>query len=264
MLLSDRGYSTCHRKGDPSKPVECFLGAQPDIISLPLQARYLARQWLINAMMGSPVSIWYDWKGNANKPLDGESNFGVTAANNSETLGVPKPSFFTASALTEHIFSRELQFKARLNATLVGHSGVNEAVFALCFGNHNARGACTVIAVWASRTRPASTQAGNAICASQIGRAEDCGYWGIRKAACENRGCCFDSNAVGPQCRRPNVTVAVSIEGCFDVVELPKSEASQHYNSHRPSRQVCSTGGDRAPVVSVRASDNPVLLMNSQ
>ena len=115
-----------------------------------------------------------------------------------------------------------------------------------------------------SRTRPASTQAGNAICASQIGRAEDCGYWGIRKAACENRGCCFDSNAAGPQCCRPNVTVAVSIEGCFDVVELPKSEASQHYNSHRPSRQVCSTGGDRAPVVSVRASDNPVLLMNSQ
>ena len=131
IISGEWGYSTCHEKNNPNKPVLCIFGAMPDIISRPLQGRYLARQWLINTMLRSPISIWYDWMDDSTKPLEGESNFGVVTAD-----GKPKPAYVAAMVLQHYIFSpnQAQNFSGRLNASLTGSNKTNEALYALCFG----------------------------------------------------------------------------------------------------------------------------------
>jgi hypothetical protein len=58
------------------------------------QARYLARQWLVNLAAGVNLSIFYDWRDDGDDPADREARFG-TVRRNLE----PKPSFLAARTL---------------------------------------------------------------------------------------------------------------------------------------------------------------------
>ena len=52
------GWSTCISAS--GAPANCVGGTEPDIVSETDQAMYVARQWLVNAMEGISVSIYYD------------------------------------------------------------------------------------------------------------------------------------------------------------------------------------------------------------
>jgi hypothetical protein len=54
------------------------------------QARYLARQWLVNIASGVPISIWYDWRDDGDDPKEIEHRFGMVRRPHSMP---PKPPF---------------------------------------------------------------------------------------------------------------------------------------------------------------------------
>ena len=257
IISGEWGYSTCHEKNNPNKPVLCILGAMPDIISRPLQGRYLARQWLINTMLRSPISIWYDWMDDSTKPLEGESNFGVVTAD-----GKPKPAYVAAMVLQHYIFSpnQAQNFSGRLNASLTGSNKTNEALYALCFGTSSSDGTrekptCSVIAVWASRTI-ANEKDGQDICivATSNEKRQDCGYWGIERKVCEARGCCFAAEtSSGPQCFRPNTTVSIHLPFLRDTMTYERV----YLDSGKGNSTIASRDG----VLNVTdITDEPVLL----
>jgi hypothetical protein len=67
-----------------------------------LQATYLDRQLLNNLYLGIPLSIWYDWRDDHDRPEDTEANFGlVHNAYHAGQIPVfdPKPSYFAAKTL---------------------------------------------------------------------------------------------------------------------------------------------------------------------
>ena len=80
LISGEWGWATCSVNGKPSN---CIHGTMPDVISESDQAMYVARQWLMNAMQGIPVSIYYDWtngpddKGTAYDRTQAEMNYGM-------------------------------------------------------------------------------------------------------------------------------------------------------------------------------------------
>ena len=68
IFSGEWGYPTCK---DPCVPGG-FSGMNEDI-----QAKYLARQWMINAMNGIGISIWYDFKDDGTNETMREETFGT-------------------------------------------------------------------------------------------------------------------------------------------------------------------------------------------
>lgn len=62
------------------------------------QAQYCIRQYLINIMCGSDISIWYDWKDDGINKSNGEHNFGVVY--NDLTL---KPAYYAIKTMNSTI-----------------------------------------------------------------------------------------------------------------------------------------------------------------
>lgn len=63
------------------------------------QGRMLARQWLVNAGSGIPVSIWYDWRDDGPDPKEAEHNFGTVKLDyhkDRDPVFDPKPSYHAA------------------------------------------------------------------------------------------------------------------------------------------------------------------------
>lgn len=60
VLSGEWGYSTAWRGVDADR-----------------QGTLLARQWLVNAAAGIPLSIWYDWRDDGADPAEPEHNFGT-------------------------------------------------------------------------------------------------------------------------------------------------------------------------------------------
>lgn len=60
ILSSEWGYSTAWRGMNAER-----------------QGALLARQWLVNAAAGIPLSIWYDWRDDGADPAEPEHNFGT-------------------------------------------------------------------------------------------------------------------------------------------------------------------------------------------
>ncbi len=59
------------------------------------QARYLAREFLVNLYLKIPVSIWYDWKNDGTSPNEREHHFGTVMHDLK-----PKAAYFAAKALS--------------------------------------------------------------------------------------------------------------------------------------------------------------------
>ena len=69
------GWSDCHAPCTPplSNPARVQTEAE--------QGAFLARSWLVNALAGVEVSIWYEWQDGRGNGSDTESHFGVVRRN---------------------------------------------------------------------------------------------------------------------------------------------------------------------------------------
>lgn len=80
------------------------------------QARYLARQWLVNLSQSVPLSIWYDWRDDGKDPKEPEHNFGTVRHNyrrDQQPVFEPKPAYRAAQTLTRCL--NGLRFNKRLD-----------------------------------------------------------------------------------------------------------------------------------------------------
>jgi hypothetical protein len=71
------------------------------------QARYVARQYLINLRSGVPLSIWYDWKNDGTDPAEPEHYFGTV-----DHELRPKPAYQAAKVLAEALAGYRFAFSA--------------------------------------------------------------------------------------------------------------------------------------------------------
>jgi len=70
------------------------------------QAKYLARQWLVNLACDVPVSIWYDWHDDGPDPKEPEHHFGTVQHEHRQDqtpLYEPKPAYTAMKTLTEQL-----------------------------------------------------------------------------------------------------------------------------------------------------------------
>ncbi len=84
ILLGEWGYSTARGELDEQT-----------------QADYLVRQMLLGAMVGTPVNVWYNWKGDilgGNRPLEKEENFGIV-----RPALQPKPAWYAMRELARNL-----------------------------------------------------------------------------------------------------------------------------------------------------------------
>lgn len=80
------------------------------------QARYLARQWLVNLSQSVPLSIWYDWRNNGKNPKEPEHHFGTVQHDyrrGEQPVFEPKPAYRAAQTLTRCLSG--LRFNKRLD-----------------------------------------------------------------------------------------------------------------------------------------------------
>jgi hypothetical protein len=71
-----------------------------------VQAKYLARQWLVNLASDVPMSIWYDWHDDGPDAKDFEHNCGIVEHayhDGQELVYQPKPSYIAARTLTSQL-----------------------------------------------------------------------------------------------------------------------------------------------------------------
>ena len=175
ILSGEWGWTTC----EPSRgATNCPASALADEA---LQAKWLARQWLTNALAAVNVSIFYDYVDDCADASDRECRFGVTHAPfaNASVPHAPKPAFSAALSLQAHLGGSELL--GRIDAA-------ETAVYVLRF-------AADVLAAWSADGTPTAS------CAVPAVQKADCGFYGITRQECLARGCCFGpANASGPQC----------------------------------------------------------------
>jgi len=113
-------------------------------VSIPTQAKYLPRQWLVNLSQGVPLSIWYDWHDDGPNPKEGEHHFGTVFYPYHEgrrPVYDPKPAYIAAQTLVKVL--RGFRFSKRLALA-------TESEFCLLF----TRGRRIVLAAWTARKEP--------------------------------------------------------------------------------------------------------------
>jgi len=89
IILGEWGYSSIPKEVDEKT-----------------QANYLVRQFLLGAMYGSPVNIWYDWRGSSDGayvPGDKESNFGLVRNDGPSS---PKLAYFSMQELSKSLYGK--------------------------------------------------------------------------------------------------------------------------------------------------------------
>ena len=75
VISGEWGYATCYTAEGETDLAPCVGGATGGCtVSLSQQGAFLARQWLVNAMQGIPISIWYDWSDANECTVDGNSS----------------------------------------------------------------------------------------------------------------------------------------------------------------------------------------------
>eukprot|EP00049_Salpingoeca_infusionum_P008625 m.142676 g.142676 ORF g.142676 m.142676 type:complete len:312 (-) comp14066_c1_seq4:1161-2096(-) len=260
LISGEWGWSTCVDKS--GTPITCIGGAFTGNNTLNDQAKFLARQWLINALAGIPISIFYDLFDDGTNTSLGENNFGTmyNQYNNESVPHVPKPSFVAAATLQRYL--GDFEFSGRLNATSTTSSKcspshkpdgvVDEYSYVLQFGSDR-------FAVWKTN--------GTLGCMAGDRFKVDCGFFGITQGQCEARGCCFElPYRSGPQCsfKRPLETKgtvtftlpstlhsATGTAPCFDIIT---------FLGHSVGR-VCATANGS---VCLPSSDEPNLLVTTR
>ena len=175
LISGEWGWSTC----TPGKGAKnCPAAALADEAH---QARWLARQWLLNGMSNINISIFYDYVEDCDDAGDRECRFGATRAPflNASVPHEPKPAFTAATVLQRHLGGRA--FLRRVDAGAA-------AVFALGFTGG-------ALAAWNAEGAPTAS------CAVAPPMKGDCGFWGISKAQC-----------LGPP-REPNLSSSPLLPG---------------------------------------------------
>jgi len=208
------------------------------------QAKFLARQWLINAYAGVPISIFYDYKNDGTNMTYTEDNFGTVQNpyNSTAFPHVPKPSF-NAAQTVQNILGH-LAFDSRIDAYVLqdnGTSVVDNQTYVLSFANYT-------YAIW----KASAEYSGTCDPSNRI----DCGHSGTSESECNASNCCFEYPYVGPgpQCYfRPitNFTGSVSFlalnSGCYEVINI--------YGTTLTS--ICT---DKNGMIQLVADDAPVYL----
>eukprot|EP00456_Euglypha_rotunda_P028684 TRINITY_DN22639_c0_g1_i1.p1 TRINITY_DN22639_c0_g1~~TRINITY_DN22639_c0_g1_i1.p1 ORF type:complete len:491 (+),score=69.92 TRINITY_DN22639_c0_g1_i1:178-1473(+) len=217
IVSGEWGYTTC----GPCNPDYNNQAA------LSTQAKYLARQWLTNALANIPVSIFYDWKDDGTDQTSPEERFGTVqnAYNNSTVPHTPKPSFIAAQTIQKYLPPTKYTLSSRVNAMIVGQSTVDANIYVLAFrsGGSNTTG----YAIWKTDD---STSCSNIPSANRT----DCGFNGITQGDCTSRNCCFETPYVGPgpQCyfraTSASITFSSSTSGstCFKVYDYTGASVS--------------------------------------
>ncbi|HLK61232.1 MAG TPA: cellulase family glycosylhydrolase [Chthonomonadaceae bacterium] len=129
-------------------------------LSLDLQSKYIARQFLSNLANGLIVSIWYDWHDDGTDPKEVEHHFG-TVYNDYK----PKPTYLAAQTLTRTL--NGLPFNKRLSL-----ASAND--YCLLFGD----GKNLRLAVWTTEKTPHK-----AVLPVSAGKFEGVDYLGEKAAA---------------------------------------------------------------------------------
>lgn len=89
ILSGEWGYSSVWRNHDAD-----------------LQGKMLARQWLVNAADGIPISIWYDWHDDGPDPKEAEHNFGTVRHQHHagrDPIYDPKPAYHAAKTFNAEL-----------------------------------------------------------------------------------------------------------------------------------------------------------------
>ena len=71
-----------------------------------IQARYMAREFLVNLYQGIPLSIWYDWHNDGSNPKNSEDHFGLvnfTYHPGRTPIYTPKPAYLAARTLATQL-----------------------------------------------------------------------------------------------------------------------------------------------------------------
>ncbi|MGE0199941.1 MAG: cellulase family glycosylhydrolase [Candidatus Melainabacteria bacterium] len=92
LLLGEWGHSTAMGSNDVDEAT---------------QAAYLMRQSLLAMMVGSPLSVWYDWQEDGSEPGNKEHHFGIVRPD-----GQPKPAYAAMQTLHQALTGR--QYAGRL------------------------------------------------------------------------------------------------------------------------------------------------------
>jgi len=238
IVSGEWGYTTC----GPCNPDYNNQAA------LSTQAKYLARQWLINSYEHIPVSIFYDWKDDGTDQTAPEQRFGTVqnAYNNSTVPHTPKPSFTAAQTIQKYLPPTTYTFSSRVNAMITGQTSADTNIYALAFTSGSTT--TTAYAVW-------KTDESQSCANIPLANKTDCGFSGISQTDCTYRNCCFQTPYVdGPQCyfRQTVASVTFSASGsgtkCFKVYD---------YTGATVTSSLCPTNGQ----LTLSASDGPVYLV---
>jgi len=250
-VLSDyAGLTTAIKQANPGKPQSIISGAwgwttcgpcTPESslqIALPTQGKFLARQWLTNALGGVPVSIYYDWKDGPSSN-DPQSCFG-TVQNGSTAPYSPKPGFIAASAFQTYLAPTSYTFRVRIDTG-------DPNVYVLAY-TQTGSSLTSAYAVWTTNS--------NTTCINvPTNQRTDCGYDGITGAQCGYRGCCYQSEST-PACYFQQTGTSLSFNSssskvgvCFKVVD---------YLGNTINENLCQQNGQ----LTVAASDGPLYLVS--
>jgi len=230
IISGEWGWSTCLPPCTPG---------WPSIISEPVQAAYLVRQWFINTLSSVPISIYYDFLDDGSDPTMREENFGTLRYGYKNT-SLPfehKPAFDAAATFHSYLGSFTLRDRIQSNP-------VDENTFILAWGTQSNPG--SIYSIWKTSGKPISD-------CNAVVSPTDCGFSGITEQQCLNRGCCFKIPAPpnGPQCffhaTNTNGTVVWKPlnSGCF--------KANDIYGKEVVSK-VCT---DSTGILQMTASDDP-------
>ena len=189
LISGEWGWSTCDPTAWKTGEIKnCPLGNSAATEAG--AAKFLARQWLVNALAGVEISIYYDYLDDCTDGANRECRFGTVHNAYNGSSGAtqphaPKPAFLAAKNV-----QTLLGGKAFVRRLAADGADAGSAFFVLAFDGGT-------VAAW-----NAAGPADNRSCAVDKPLKQDCGYLHITKVQCEARGCCFALPPVPgtPQC----------------------------------------------------------------
>ncbi len=109
-----------------------------------LQARRLAREFLVNQWQRIPITIWYDWRDDGDDPKNSENRFGIVRHKYSEQnqfVYDPKPAFDASMTLSKQLGKYHCDGRIRTK---------NQSVYLLRFSNSTG----SKLAAWTTEKSP--------------------------------------------------------------------------------------------------------------
>jgi len=237
--LGEWGWSTCIPPCTPGLSSIMSAKFLPSVISEEVQAKFLARQWLVNALADIPISIYYDFENDGSDPKSNEDNFGTVEYlyYNESVPHIPKPAYQAALLLQKTL--ADLKVIRRVDSS-------DPDAFVLAFGPKDSN-TDEIYAIWKAFGSPVGTCDG-------VTAPVDCGFFGITQQQCLDRGCCFQIPAPsGPQCYFHNQNTTGNIQfrpitaGCFSVLDIYGNTVTSN---------LCTNDGS----LTILGTDSPVYL----